>query len=32
MFPEFPAEGPKLESILEDNVPEKYTLTDQLWN
>ncbi|MGC3959862.1 MAG: DNA (cytosine-5-)-methyltransferase [Verrucomicrobiota bacterium] len=31
-FPEFPAEGPKLESILEDNVPEKYTLTDHLWN
>ena len=30
-FPEFPAEGPKLETILEDNVPEKYTLTDQLW-
>jgi DNA (cytosine-5)-methyltransferase 1 len=27
-FPEFPAEGPKLETILEDNVPEKYTLTD----
>ena len=31
-FPEFPAEGPKLETILEVNVPEKYTLTDQLWN
>ncbi len=31
-FPEFPAEGPKLETILEDNVPEKYTLTDHLWN
>jgi DNA (cytosine-5)-methyltransferase 1 len=30
-FPEFPAAGPKLESILEDNVPEKYTLTDHLW-
>lgn len=29
-FPEFPAEGPKLETILEDNVPEKYTLTDQI--
>ena len=29
-FPEFPAEGPKLETILEANVPEKYTLTDQL--
>ncbi|MCX6896404.1 MAG: DNA (cytosine-5-)-methyltransferase [Verrucomicrobia bacterium] len=31
-FPEFPAEGPKLESILETDVPEKYTLTDHLWN
>jgi len=31
-FPEFPAEGPELESILEGTVPEKYTLTDQLWN
>lgn len=31
-FPEFPSEGPKLEAILEDNVPEKYTLTDHLWN
>jgi DNA (cytosine-5)-methyltransferase 1 len=30
-FPEFPAEGPKLESILEPNVPDKYTLTDHLW-
>jgi DNA (cytosine-5)-methyltransferase 1 len=30
-FPEFPAEGPKLESILEPNVPEKYTLTSHLW-
>jgi DNA (cytosine-5)-methyltransferase 1 len=30
-FPEFPASGPKLETILEDNVPEKYTLTDHLW-
>lgn len=30
-FPEFPAEGPKLESILETNVPEKYTLSDHLW-
>ncbi len=30
-FPEFPAEGPKLESIFETNVPEKYTLTDHLW-
>jgi DNA (cytosine-5)-methyltransferase 1 len=31
-FPEFPTEGPKLESILEAEVPEKYTLTDHLWN
>lgn len=31
-FPEFPAEGPKLASILEPKVPEKYTLTDHLWN
>jgi len=30
-FPEFPAEGPKLASILEPKVPEKYTLTDHLW-
>ena len=27
-FPEFPAEGPKLESILDPEVPDKYTLTD----
>jgi DNA (cytosine-5)-methyltransferase 1 len=31
-FPEFPAEGPKLASILDPKVPEKYTLTDHLWN
>ncbi len=31
-FPEFPAEGPKLETILEDHVPEKYTLTNICWN
>lgn len=31
-FPEFPAEGPKLETILDDKVPDKYTLTDHLWN
>lgn len=31
-FPEFPTDGPKLESILEPSVPEKYTLTDHLWN
>lgn len=30
-FPRFPAEGPKLNSILETSVPEKYTLTDHLW-
>jgi DNA (cytosine-5)-methyltransferase 1 len=30
-FPEFPAEGPKLASILDPNPPEKYTLTDHLW-
>lgn len=30
-FPQFPAEGPKLESILETDVPDKYTLTDHLW-
>ena len=30
-FPEFPAEGPKLEAILDANVPDKYTLTDHLW-
>jgi len=31
-FPEFPKEGPKLGSILEQNPPDKYTLTDHLWN
>ena len=31
-FPEFPREGPKLETILDTEVPEKYTLTDHLWN
>jgi hypothetical protein len=31
-FPEFPAAGPKLESILETDVPDKYTLSDHLWN
>jgi DNA (cytosine-5)-methyltransferase 1 len=30
-FPEFPAEGPKLDSILEKDVPEKYTLSTHLW-
>ena len=31
-FPEFPAQGPKLASILDPDIPEKYTLTDHLWN
>jgi DNA (cytosine-5)-methyltransferase 1 len=31
-FPEFPAEGPKLTSILDPDAPDKYTLTDHLWN
>ncbi|HUZ07181.1 MAG TPA: DNA cytosine methyltransferase [Candidatus Paceibacterota bacterium] len=31
-FPQFPAQGPKLNSILEKDVPEKYTLTDHHWN
>jgi DNA (cytosine-5)-methyltransferase 1 len=32
-FPDFPAvaNGPKLSTILERNVPSKYTLTDHLW-
>jgi DNA (cytosine-5)-methyltransferase 1 len=30
-FPEFPKTEPKLGSILESNVPDKYTLTDKLW-
>ena len=30
-FPEFPTTGPKLESILESEVPDKYTLSDNLW-
>jgi DNA (cytosine-5)-methyltransferase 1 len=30
-FPKFPAVGPTLASILEKRVPEKYTLTDHLW-
>ena len=30
-FPEFPAEGPKLGSILDPDAPDKYTLTDHLW-
>jgi len=31
-FPPFPAEGPKLGSILDPRPPQKYTLTDHLWN
>lgn len=31
-FPEFPSEGPRLASILEADVPDKYTLSDHLWN
>ena len=31
-FPKYPGEGPKLESILDAEVPEKYTLTNHLWN
>lgn len=31
-FPEFPSQGPKLASILDAKVPDKYTLTDHLWN
>lgn len=30
-FPVFPKQEPKLESILEHHVPEKYTLSDHLW-
>ena len=30
-FPQLPAEGPKLESILDSNPAPKYTLTDHLW-
>lgn len=32
VFPEFPTEGPKLESILDPDVPDKYTLSDHLWS
>jgi DNA (cytosine-5)-methyltransferase 1 len=31
-FPQLPAQGPKLASILDPDVPSKYTLTDHLWN
>lgn len=30
-FPEFPIPGPKLNTILDSGVPDKYTLTDHLW-
>lgn len=30
-FPTLPSKGPVLSSILEKDVPEKYTLTDHLW-
>lgn len=30
-FPEFTEEGPRLRSILDRRVPEKYTLSDHLW-
>lgn len=31
-FPAFPTNGPTLSSIFERNIPDKYTLTDHLWN
>lgn len=31
-FPEIPKNGPPLESILERSVPDKYTLSDKLWD
>lgn len=31
VFPTFPAKGPLLSAILEDDVPAKYTLSDHLW-
>ncbi len=30
-FPEIPDKNPKVKDILETNVPDKYTLTDHLW-
>lgn len=30
-FPEFPKQGPTLDTILEKEVPAKYTLSDHLW-
>lgn len=31
-FPVIPKAGPSIRTILDDNVPEKYTLSDKLWN
>lgn len=31
-FPDMPEQGPMLGSILEQNVPDRYTLTTHLWN
>jgi len=31
IFPDFPLEGPRLSSILDSSVDDKYTLTDHLW-
>jgi len=31
-FPDIPDEKPSVDTILEKDVPEKYTLTDHLWN
>ncbi|WP_431800052.1 DNA (cytosine-5-)-methyltransferase [Halobacillus andaensis] len=31
-FPNIPEQGPPLKDILEDNVIDKYTLSDKLWN
>ncbi|MEO0128600.1 MAG: DNA (cytosine-5-)-methyltransferase [candidate division WOR-3 bacterium] len=31
-FPDIPDNAPKIKDILEENVPDKYTLTDHLWN
>jgi DNA (cytosine-5)-methyltransferase 1 len=30
-FPRFPVEGPRLSTILDEEVPDKYTLSDHLW-
>ena len=31
-FPDFPINGPKLESILDPKIDKKFTLSDHLWN